>query len=154
MVSEEFQIVVKKPLAELERELRLRFGIEKNPLDSSFIEDNSVVFVFGQPVQRGPGSATSSPTRKGGRRRRTARNRTRTRGWKPVATITNSLGQRARIYDVFVNALKGKQLGKAEQRILVDSLLRANGNEPSREQVGYFLDNTLEFLKQQKPKPA
>ena len=53
-----------------------------------------------------------------------------------------------------MNALKGKQLGKAEQRILVDSLLRANGNEPSREQVGYFLDNTLEFLKQQKPKPA
>ena len=61
MVSEEFQIVVKKPLAELERELRLRFGIEKNPLDSSFIEDNSVVFVFGRagPERSGVGDLLS-----------------------------------------------------------------------------------------------
>jgi hypothetical protein len=152
MNGEEFQIVVRKPLSDLEAELRSRYKIEGHPLDSSFIEDGAVVFVFGDHARKpGPGGDTLHARRER-RRRKGRRNRTRTRGWKPLATVTNSLGQRVRIYDVFANALKDKQLGRGEQRKIVESLIRANGNDPTRDQVDYFLGNTLEYLRQGSPK--
>ena len=64
-----------------------------------------------------------------------------------MATVTNSLGQRVRIYSVFTEALKDKQLSRTEQRKVVENLMRANGNVPTRDQVDYFLGNTLEFLR-------
>jgi len=155
MAGEEFQIVVRKSLAEVEKELRGRFHIEGNPLDSSFIEDGSLVLVFGQRGGKGLAATPGTPVPRSERSRRKARrNRTRTRGWKPLTSFVNSLGQRVRVYDVFVNALRGQQLGKVEQRKIVDSLLRANGNEPTREQVAYFLDNTQEYLSQDTQKKA
>jgi hypothetical protein len=152
MSGEEFQIVVRKPLADLEAELRSRYKIQGHPLDSSFIEDGAVVFVFGDHSRRPEQGEGTQHARRVRPRRRGRRNRTRTRGWKPLATVTNSLGQRVRIYDVFVNALKDKQLGRTEQRKIVDNLIRANGNEPTRDQVEYFLGNTLEYIRGNQPK--
>ena len=146
MSNEQFQIVVRKPLSDLEAELRARYKITGHPLDSSYIEDGAVVFIFGDSAKEA--GNTRSPSIQGHTRtrRKGRRHRTRTRGWKPLATVTNSLGQRVRIYEVFAQALKDKQLSRAEQRKLVESLMRTNGNEPTRDQVDYFLGNTLEYL--------
>jgi len=154
MSGEEIQIVVRKSLSDLEAELRSRYKIEDHPLESSFIEDGAVVFVFGDRGLKQRSSGGSLQPRRGPRRRKGRRNRTRTRGWKPLATVTNSLGQRVRIYDVFVNALKDKNLGRVEQRKVVENLIRANGNDPARDQVDYFLSNTLEYLRQGPSKQA
>lgn len=153
MGGEQFQIVVRKPLSDLESELRARYKISGHFLDSSFIEDGAVVFIFGENPKeavspRVPHSDGHQHFRRKGRRRRT-----RTRGWKPIAAVTNSLGQRVRIYDVFTQALQDKQLGKTEQRKIVESLMRANGNEPTRDQVDYFLGNTLEYLHSRPSRP-
>jgi hypothetical protein len=152
MGGEEFQIVVRKPLSDLEAELRSRYRIEGHPLNSTFIEDGTVVFVFGDPGKVGDPPERVPRLARGGRRRHGRRRRTKTRGWKPVATIVNSLGQRVRVYDVFVRALRDQKLSRTEQRKLVEGLVRANGNEPSRDQIDYFLGNTLEYLRSQHPK--
>ena len=146
MSGEEFQIVVRKSLTDLEAEVRSRYRIGEHPLDSTFIEDGAVVFVFGDPAHKAGQVLDKARMRRERGRRKGRRNRTRTRGWKPMATITNSLGQKVRVYDVFVTALKDKELGRAEQRKAVESLIRANGNDPTRDQVDYFLGNTLEYL--------
>lgn len=147
MASELFQIVVRKPLSEIEAELRARYKIGGHPLASSFVEKGSIVFVFGGPKPSvDPGE--SSPMRTSpARRSKSRRRRTRTRGWKPVATIVNSLGQRVRIYNVFIDALKGQHLSRTEQRKAVEGIIRSNDNQPTRDQVDYFLGNTLEYLR-------
>ena len=152
MSGEQFQIVVRKPLSDIETELRSRYQIEGHPLDSTYIEDGAVVFVFGDPSRAGGPAGATPRQKRAGRRRRGRRNRTKTRGWKPVATVTNSLGQRVRIYDVFTEALKDKQLNRSDQRKVVENLIRANGNVPTRDQVDYFLGNTLEYLRQAPPR--
>jgi len=156
MPPEEFQIVIRKPLAEVEKDLRKRYELGRNGFLSAYIQDGGLVMVFGattgpealqtsQPIPVPPGTKPGTPRR----RRKAKRNRTKTRGWKPIATITNAVGQRVRVYDVFVNALKGKELSRTEQKKLVEGILRSNRNHPAPDQVEYFLDNTLEYLRLQ-----
>lgn len=147
MAGEQFQIVVRKPLTDIEAELRVRYKIGGHPLTSSFVEDGSIVFVFGSGGVESPPAGAAAKAAGPGRRRKSKRRRTRTRGWKPVATFVNSLGQRVRIYDVFVEALRGQRLSRTEQRRKVDAIIRSNDNQPSRDQVDYFLGNTLEYLR-------
>jgi hypothetical protein len=143
--GELFQIVVRKALGDIERELRAKYEIGKFPFDSAYIEGDSVVFVFSEPFLSQAGPSRKERKRP---RRRSRRNRTKTRGWKPVASFTNSLGQRVRVYDSLLNALRDNTgASKGIQRQLVGNLLRSNGNSPTKDQVEYFLENTLEFLK-------
>lgn len=82
-------------------------------------------------------------------RGRRARNRMRTRGWDVVGQVTNKYGQKANVYEPFVEALKDTTLSRTEQRSLVSKILRSNGNTPSADSVDYFLENTLEYLRGQ-----
>jgi hypothetical protein len=73
----------------------------------------------------------------------------RTRGWSVVDQVTNKYGQKANIYQPFVDALKDTSIPRAEQRSVVSKILRSNGNTPSADSVDYFLENTLEYLRGQ-----
>lgn len=74
----------------------------------------------------------------------------KTRGWEVVGKMTNSRGLTAVIYKPFVEALKAGDLTPAEQRTVVARILRSNGNHPEDASVDYFLNNTLEYLRQRK----
>ena len=81
-------------------------------------------------------------------RARRKRNRMRTRGWNVVGGVKNKYGQTANVYAPFVEALKDITLSRAEQQSLVIKILRSNGNHPSPESVEYFLEKTLQYLKE------
>lgn len=83
------------------------------------------------------------------RRIRRKRNRMKTRGWKVAARIRNSKGQRCAIYEPFVEALR-QPLPRVDQKLIVAKILKSNGNRPSESSIGYFLENTLEYLKMQR----
>ena len=78
------------------------------------------------------------------------RNRMKTRGWNVVGKITNKYGMKSNVYHPFVEALRDVNISRAEQRSIVAKILRSNGNNPAPLSVEYFLDNTLEYLAQEK----
>ena len=83
------------------------------------------------------------------RKRLRKRNRIKTRGWKVLGQITNSKGLKANIYEPFVEALKGLEITRSEQKKIVRQIMIGNSNNPSDESVEYHLDNTLEYISQQ-----
>ena len=151
----ELQIIVRKPLSEVERDLRSRHDLGRNGFVNAYIQDGALVMVFGKaaafeaPNRVGGAGPKLAPAQSHRKRRKAKRNRTKTRGWKPVATITSALGQRVRVYGIFVEALNDKNMPRGDQKKVVESILRSNSNHPTPEQVEYFLDNTLEYLKLQ-----
>lgn len=68
-----------------------------------------------------------------------------------VARITNSKGQKCTIYEPFVDALSNPKLTSQEQKRIVEQLLKSNRNRPSEDSIQYFLENTLEYLRQKQP---
>lgn len=155
MPSEEVRIVVTKPLADIESELRRKFRIGQALLGVS-IEKEAIVFTFagstethgsqerGNGTSVGPDPSSTATNRK--RRKRRIRNRTKTRGWDVVAKIKNSRGQTCTIYRPIVDALQGRHLPRKEAYAAVRKIITQNGNDPNPSTVEYFLNNTLEFL--------
>ncbi len=172
-MSEEVLVVVKIPIQPLAEDVRSRNNLDEELFDVKLEEDNIVLF-FKRPlhsqtaqvemITTAPTSAASvarfattpkiknvsrpESSGKTRRRRRSARNRMKTRGWQVVAKIVNSKGQTAIVYKPFVDGLFGKQLTPAQQRLVVGEILRSNGNDPTEASIEYFLTNTLEYLMQ------
>jgi hypothetical protein len=155
-MPEEVVTIVKIPLSEIEETLREKHilptrladaHIEGDSLVLSFKDADSEMAMDSVNLEAKPISPfTQNPQRK--RRLRKKRNRMKTRGWEVVARITNSKGQKCSIYKPFVDALQNQKLTVEEQKKKVESILRANRNKPSEESIQYFLDNTLEYLKE------
>lgn len=145
-MSEEILTLVKIPIAEIEEWIRARH-ILPSVLTDYRLEENDLVLCFKEKEVSDKELGSQSfrnPTRR--RRARRKRNRMKTRGWEVVARITNSKGQKCAIYKPFVEALKNKQLTAEEQRDIVEKILKSNRNRPSATSIGYFLENTLEYL--------
>ena len=120
------------------------------------IEADALVLYFREkPAEKNPRALTKEHqiTVKKKRRTRRKRNRMKTRGWKVVARIRNSKGQKCAVYEPFVEALKDL-LPLADQRLVVAKILRSNKNRPSETSIQYFLENTLEYLEKQKQNSA
>ncbi len=166
-MPEEVLIVARIPLAELAESVRSRNELMGSLVDAK-LEGDTLAFYYMpagtvrkedeiSPYESREGSTISiesassgSKSRKRQRRAHTKRRRMKTRGWTVVARITNSRGQRAAVYGPFVDALSGKSVSKVEQRAIVAEILRSNGNRPSQESIEYFLQNSLDYLKQSK----
>jgi len=147
-MSEEIVTMVKIPIAEIEEWIRARH-ILPSVLAEYRLEGNNLVLCFkeGEISHTEMGSQSlGNPTRK--RRARRKRNRMKTRDWQVVARITNSKGQKCSIYKPFVDALQNQNITDEEQRKLVERILRSNRNRPSEASIQYFLENTLEYLKE------
>ena len=153
-------------IEELANELSKRHSIQGELVDTRL--DGDTLSLYLKPLDRGhvasssePESASSANRIVGARanvstrfavpkrRARRSRNRMRTRGWSVVGQVINKYGQKANIYQPFVEALKDGTLTRAEQRSVVSKILRSNGNTPSGDSVDYFLENTLEYLRGQ-----
>jgi hypothetical protein len=151
-MPEEVLTIVKIPISEIEESIREKHALPSKLTDAR-LEGDNLVLSFAEADQETMGkeetlpilSFVEHPHRK--RRPRKKRNRMKTRGWKVVARITNSKGQKCSIYKPFVEALQDQQLRPEEQRKEVESILRANRNKPSEESIQYFLGNTLEYLR-------
>jgi hypothetical protein len=145
----------KIPIDEIRILLRAQYGVDLNGVEP-YLENEHIVFAVQKDSESSTGELLPArqvaPERRRGaaRRRRRKRNRIRTRGWNVVAKITNSTGLVANIYEPLVKALEGREVTKSEQRKIVRQLLISNGNDPSQESVEYFMNNTLEYLGQNK----
>jgi hypothetical protein len=146
-------IIVRVPVSSIGEEIRGSHGISQE-FSSADLEGTDLVLRFGEaelrsrpvlsrPYSRGQASSNLDAAR---RRRHSARNRMKTRGWNVVTKMTNSKGQTVAIYEPFVLALRGQKLTRSEQRKRVVEVLRENGNRPGPVSVDYYLSNTLEFL--------
>lgn len=144
MSAEEVLTLVKIPIAEVEEWIRTKH-ILPSVLTEFRLEESNLVFVFKEDEEV-LSSQSSKPARK--RRTRRKRNRMKTRGWEVVARITNSKGQKCTIYKPFVDVLQDQDMTHEEQRKLVERILKSNRNRPSDASVQYFLENTLEYLKE------
>jgi hypothetical protein len=113
--------------------------LEEKTLIMSFIENEN-------PLKENDSEQIKKITPK--RRAPKKRNRMKTRGWLAIARITNSKGQQCTIYKPFVDALEKPNLTYEEQRLLVEQILKSNKNKPSEDSIKYYLENTLEYLKQ------
>jgi hypothetical protein len=146
-MPEEVITVVKIPLWEIEKEVRVKHSLPSKLTDAR-IEGDVLILSFMEDlttVKEKPPVYPQFNQRK--RRVRKKRNRMKTRGWAVVGRITNSKGQKCSIYKPFVDALENhQQLTAEEQRQKVEAILRANKNKPSEESIQYFLGNTLEYL--------
>ena len=154
MSEEQFQIVVKKPLSDLEEEIRRKYSV-RAPLADVAIEQDALVFTF-EGASSGKESVKSADqdakrlpretetVRK--RRKRRVRNRMKTRGWDVVAKFVNSRGQSCTIYRPFFDALSAQKLKRREAYSRVRDILVTNGNNPKPSSIEYFLSNTLEYL--------
>jgi hypothetical protein len=169
VARDEVRIVVRRSLAEIERDIRSTLSIRGALLDVS-IEKDAVVFAFAPSrpaVDSEPGSAaiasvvTSKPGDAVGteqqlrrRRKRRVRHRTKTRGWPIVAKFTNSRGQSCAIYKPMFDALTEETLPRRQALAVVREILESNGNKPSPSSIEYYLDNTLEFIEKSRKSPA
>jgi hypothetical protein len=166
-MPEEVLTVVRVPLAELAESVRSRnrltgslvdaklegdvLTLYYTLLDSGQTEDAGGKYEVGNlPVITIEPAAAGGQPRKRRRRAHAKRRRMKTRGWTVVARITNSRGQKSAVYKPFVEALSGKSASKVEQRTIVAEILRSNGNRPSQESIEYFLQNTLDYVRQLK----
>lgn len=148
-MSEEMHIILKKPLKEIESELKKKHGITANCLDVK-IEGESLIFTFEFDDTFSRGTLNDKKTIKQSTKSMSKRNRMRTRGWKVVGKFENLLGQTVNIYEPFVEALGNRELSRSEQERITKKILESNGNNPSRTSIEYFLDNTLEYLRNPK----
>jgi hypothetical protein len=159
MKSSQIKTVVQVPIVDVATEIATSHSINL-PFLTAKIAAGSLVFEFGSgevPASPSPdaetgsegpmqASSTGSPT-KGRQRRRTGhRNRMKTRGWGVVSKMTNSRGQTVTIYQPFVEALKDVKASRRDKERAVAQILRSNGNNPGRESVRYYLENTLDYL--------
>lgn len=139
--------LVKVPIKEIEEWIRTEHILPEILADFR-IEENNLVLYFSEretPREKQDSQSLKSPVRR--RRSRRKRNRMKTRGWEVVARIINSKGQKCAIYKPFVEALQKPELTIEEQKKLVEDILRLNRNRPSESSVQYFLENTLEYLR-------
>jgi len=149
-MPEEVLTLVKIPITEIEEWIRARHVLPKF-LTNFSIEGNVLVLHFGKE----PDSEKQSDLPKANnlipRRRRAhrRRNRMKTRGWQIVARMTNSKGQKCAIYKPFVEALQDRTLNPEDQKDLVEKILRSNRNRPSDTSIQYFLENTIDYLRNQ-----
>jgi hypothetical protein len=150
-MPEEVRTIVKIPLEEIEESVRSKHVLPK-VLADVHIEENFLVltFVDDQTTENGIAEPALQETGKKKRRSRKKRNRMKTRGWNVVSRITNSKGQKCTIYKPFVDALSNPKLTSQEQRRIVEQILKSNRNRPSADSIQYFLENTLEYLRQKK----
>ena len=171
-MPEEIVTLVRMSISELVEELRKRHRIQ-DPLGDVRLEEDSLTFYFLKPTKSVVGPRTDAIGRQGstvtaevsqialdrdapvvkGKRRRRARkkrNRMRTRGWPIVSKMKNIKGQTVVIYKPFVEALGSLNLSRTEMKGVVAKILRENGNRPSEASIDYFLENTLEYLKQKR----
>jgi hypothetical protein len=164
--DETVHLVVRKPLADIESEIRRKHGVT-SPLIEVAVERDSLVLTFqGGSAMEGPahvprtptskvsGSTISvaSPTRRRAKRR--VRNRMRTRGWPVVSKFVNGRGQSCTVYKPILDALQSRRLRRREAYTAVRQLLVANGNTPGPSSVEYFLDNHLEFMEKNRQAEA
>lgn len=153
MPAEQVHLVVRKPLSDIEQEIRRRYGVRSNLADVA-IEQDALVFTFeGAPHVAAPpklsnpdssGVSSKYPSRK--RRKQRVRNRMKTRGWDVVAKFVNSRGLSCTIYRPFYAVLSTQKLKRREAYSTVRDILVANGNNPKPSSVEYFLNNTLEYI--------
>jgi hypothetical protein len=143
--AELFQIVVKKPLADIEEEIRRKYSV-RTALSDVAIEQDALVFTFDGKQDAGTVDTPVErvPVRR--RRKRRVRNRMKTRGWDIVAKFINSHGQSCTIYRPFYAALSAQKLKRKEAYSTVRDILVSNGNSPKPSSIEYFLNNTLEYL--------
>lgn len=159
---DEIRIVVRRPLAEIERDIRSTLSIDGALLEVS-IEKEAVVFAFApslQPSGRSrsaslktsevraskPANPAAAEPQVRRRRKRRVRHRTKTRGWPIVAKFINSRGQSCSIYKPMFEALVNEQLPRKQAQAVVREILESNGNKPSSDSIDYYLDNTLEYI--------
>lgn len=156
MPGDEIHIVVRKPMSDIEADVRRRFSL-KTPLLDASLEPDALVLTFAGSTDNPVADLTprdevtvSSKTVQGRtvkrRRKHRVRRRTRTRGWDVVGKFVNSHGQSCTIYRPFVEKLAGANLKRREAYSLVRQLIVDNGNDPKPATVEYFLRNTLEYL--------
>jgi hypothetical protein len=150
-MPEEVKTIVKIPLEEIEESVRSKHVLPKL-LSDVHVEERFLVLTFVDELTTGS-ETIELISQEGGKKRRRSRkkrNRMKTRGWSVVARITNSKGQKCTIYKPFVDALDTPKLASDEQKKLVERILRSNRNKPSEDSTQYFLENTLEYLRQKK----
>jgi hypothetical protein len=149
-MPEEVLTLVKIPITEIEEWIRAKHVLPKF-LTNFSIEGNALVLYFRKEPDSEKQSDFPKATNLVSRRRRAhrRRNRMKTRGWQVVARMTNSKGQKCAIYKPFVEALQDRTLNPEEQRKLVEKILRSNRNRPSETSIQYFLENTIEYLRNQ-----
>ena len=146
-MTEQILTLVKIPITEIEEWIRAKHVLPPVLVDSRIEEENLVLyFSHKSSLEAGDSQSPKTSTRK--RRFHRKRNRMKTRGWEVVARITNSKGQNCAIYKPFVDALQDPKLTGEEQRKIVEGILRSNRNKPSENSIQYFLENTLEYLKE------
>jgi hypothetical protein len=154
MPDEQVHIVVRKPLADIEEEIRRKYDV-RSALADVAIEQEALVFTFdGHPRSEDRSAVSRSVTKQEPiagpvirkRRKHRIRNRMKTRGWDVVAKFANSRGQSCTIYRPFYDALSSQKLKKREAFAAVRDILKANGNNPKPSSIEYFLENTLEYL--------
>lgn len=163
MGQDELRLVVRRSLADIEADIRLKAGIRGGLIEVS-IEKDALVFTF-EPGETGlkrlvdsqtslsppvstPASSSPAPANRAVRRRRKrrVRRRTKTRGWDVVAKFENSKGQSCTIYRPMYEALSEPGLSRKQGTKLIREILEANGNDPSNETIDYYLSNTLEYI--------
>jgi len=150
-MPEEVLTLVKIPITEIEEWIRAKHVLPKF-LTNFSIEGNALVLYFRKEPDSEKHLDFPKANNLVSRRRRAhrRRNRMKTRGWQVVARMTNSKGQKCAIYKPFVEALQGrKTLTLEEQRKIVEKILRSNRNRPSDTSIHYFLENTIEYLRNQ-----
>ena len=146
-MAEEILMVVKIPISEIEEWVRSRYTLP-DKLNEFRIEENNLILFFREsPIQEETSDQATEKSRTKKRRVRRKRNRMKTRGWEIVDRITNTKGQKCVIYKPFVDALENSSLSNEEQKEIVRRIIRSNKNRPSETSIQYFLDNTLEYLK-------
>ena len=147
--------VVKIPLSEIEELVRSKHNLPEVLTDVQVEGDSMVLYFREKHDLESPEELVKTEKVKTKKRRRIRRkrNRMRTRGWRIVARIQNSKGQKCAIYEPFVEALK-QSPPEADQKLIVAKILRSNSNRPSEASIEYFLENTLEYLKMQEKQPS
>jgi hypothetical protein len=153
-MPEEVLTLVKIPITEIEKSLRAKHILPKALIDFRIDGDALILYFRNEPESRKEGTLVSSydvVRRK--RRAHRKRNRMKTRGWEKVASFVNSKGQPCTIYKPFVDALRDSRLTFEGQKALVARILKSNRNKPSAASVQYFLENTLEYLRNQPIQP-
>ncbi len=171
VVRDEVRIVVRRPLAEIEADIRSTLSVRGALLDVS-IEKDALSFAFApaKPLVRSvPAGLANAGNRAADgsqvpivertvrrRRKRRVRHRTKTRGWAVVAKITNSRGQSCAIYEPMFSALSKETLPKRQAYGIVREILESNGNDPSPATIEYYVENTLEYIQRSRDgaKPA
>jgi len=149
-MAEQVVTLVKIPLSEIEKWIRAKHVLPDVLTDFRIEEDNLVLYFGEKESFQNKPEIQLSKTKTRKRRAHRKRNRMRTRGWEIVARITNSKGQNCAIYKPFVDALQDPNLTFEEQKKKVEAILRSNRNKPSVSSIGYFLENTLEYLRGRK----